>query len=59
MLDPKILCLMLFPLSVSAGCQEFLAINNWLGNYYYDCIELLGLLHSGKSRLTARKIFGD
>ena len=42
------LCLALFTLSVSAGCRGFLAINDWLGSYR---MELLELFHPAKSRL--------
>jgi DDE_Tnp_1-associated len=42
------LCLALFTLSVSAGCRGFLAINDWLGSYR---VELLELFHPAKSRL--------
>ena len=42
------LCLALFTLAVSAGCRGFLAINDWLGSYR---TELLELFHPSKSRL--------
>lgn len=42
------LCLALFTLAVSAGCQGFLAIDDWLVSYR---TELLELFHPAKSRL--------
>ena len=42
------LCLALFTLAVSAGCRGFLAINDWLGSYR---TELLELFRPAKSRL--------
>jgi DDE_Tnp_1-associated len=44
----KALCLALFTLAISAGCQGFLAIQDWLSSYQD---ELLALFQPAKSRL--------
>nr|WP_264328060.1 ISAs1 family transposase [Romeriopsis navalis] len=54
------LCLALFTLAVSAGCQGFLAIQDWLGSYH---AELLALFAPPKDRLpsysTIRRVLLD